>query len=215
MRLKFIDSIAPLASLALVSLAVAGASVNSDLLDPATESPGLAVGDAAPDVALVTPEGEEIDLSGLYADGPLVVTFYRGGWCPYCNMALKEWAGRFDDLTAAGGQFIAITPEKPEDAQATIEKANAGYRVFIDPEGDVGKAFRVQFEVDAETRKAYKNYGIDLEKANANGLWELPAPATFVIDTKGVIRWVHAEWDYRADHRAEPDEVIAAVRDLD
>jgi len=215
MRFRFIESIAPLASLVLVSLAVAGASVNTDLLDPATESPGLAVGDAVPDVALVTPEGEEIDLSGLYADGPLVVTFYRGGWCPYCNIALKEWAGRFDDLTAAGGQFIAITPEKPEDAQTTIEKAEAGYRVFIDPDGEVGKAFRVQFEVDAETRKAYKNYDIDLEKANVNGRWELPAPATFVIDTDGVIRWVHANWNYKADQRAEPDAVIAAVRGLD
>ena len=119
-----------------------------------------------------------------------------------------------DDLTSAGGRFIAVTPEKPENAEETIEKAQAGYRVLIDPEGDVGKAFRVQFALDAKTKKAYKNYGIDLEQANVNGRWELPAPATFVIDTDGVSRWAHAEWDYSTDHRADPDEVIAAVREL-
>lgn len=213
MRLTSPRILAPVAALALTSLAIAGATVNTDLLDPKTEAPGLKVGDHAPDVTVISTDGEEFKLSSLYASGPLVVTFYRGGWCPYCNTALQDWAGRFDDLRSAGGQFIAITPEKPEDAQETLEKANAGYRVFIDPEGDVGKAFRVQFELEQKTQKRYKNYGIDLEQANANGRWELPAPASFVIDTDGVVRYAHATWDYSAKARARPDEVIAAVRD--
>jgi len=207
-------AIAPAAALALTAFAIAGAQVNTDLLDPESESPGLTVGDAAPDVALMTTDGDAESLSALYKDGPLVVTFYRGGWCPYCNKALKGWAGRFDELTSAGGRFIAITPEKPEDAIETLEKANAGYRVFVDPQGDVGKAFRVQFELDAKTQKKYKGYGIHLEESNASGRWELPAPATFVIDTHGVIRYAHASWDYSDKARANPDEVIAAVREL-
>jgi peroxiredoxin len=207
-------TLAPITVIALASLAFAGAGVNTTLLDPATESPGLSVGEKAPDVRVTTTSGEGVLLSSLYADGPLVVTFYRGGWCPYCNKAMAGWAGRFDDLTSAGGQFIAITPEKPEEAIETMEKAKAGYRVFIDPEGDVGRAFRVQFELDAETQKKYKGYGIHLDESNVSGRWELPAPATFVIDTDGVIRYAHASWDYSDKARANPDGVIEAVRKL-
>ncbi|MCB9847706.1 MAG: AhpC/TSA family protein [Phycisphaeraceae bacterium] len=214
MRRFLRSAAAPIAAVALTALAFAGATINHDLLDPDKEAPGLHVGDTAPDVSVMTTDGESVSLSSMYRDKPLVVTFYRGGWCPYCNKALKGWAGRFDDLTEAGGRFIAVTPEKPEDAQNTMDKADAGYRVFIDPQGDVGKAFRVQFELDASTQKKYMGYGIDLSKSNANGRWELPAPATFVIDTDGVVRYAHAEWDYRTDHRADPDEVIEAVRGL-
>jgi len=213
MRLTSPRILAPVAALALTSIAIAGAKVNTDLLDPKTEAPGLKVGEHAPDVMVTNTDGESVKLSSLYAEGPLVVTFYRGGWCPYCNTALMDWAGRFDDLNSAGGNFIAITPEKPEDAEETMEKANAGYRVFIDPDGDVGKAFRVQFELDQKTQKRYKGYGINLEQANLSGKWELPAPASFVIDSDGVIRYAHATWDYSAKARANPDEVIAAVRD--
>jgi len=201
-------------ALAIGAVALASDSPNTRLLDPGTESPGLKIGEHAPDVTLVAPDGEEFDLSALYARTPLVVTFYRGGWCPYCNRALKAWAGRFDELIAAGGQFIAVTPETPENAIDTLENANAGYRVFIDPEGDIGKAFRIQFELDPETVRKYKGYGINLDCANASGRWELPAPATFVIDTEGVIRYVHAEWDFSTAARANPDEVIDAVRGL-
>jgi len=215
MRVYFTRALASVAALTLTSLAIGGSTINTDLLDPMHDRPGLSVGDKAPDVKLMTTDGEEVDLSTLYADGPLVVTFYRGGWCPHCNKALKGWAGRYDEITDAGGQFIAVTPEKPENAVNTLEKAHAGYRVLIDPEGDVGKAFRVQFQVDPKTKKKYKNYGIDVEASNVNGRWELPAPATFVIDTDGVIRWAYASWDYRADSRAKPDEVIAAVKALE
>lgn len=213
MRLTSPRILAPAVALALTSIAIAGAKVNTELLDPKTEAPGLKVGDHAPDVMVTTTDGESVKLSSLYADGPLVVTFYRGGWCPYCVIALKDWAGRFDDLTSAGGTFIAITPEQPEDAQETLEKTDAQYSIYIDPAGDVGKAFRVQFELEQSTQKRYKEYGIDLEQANVNGQWELPAPASFVIDTEGVIRYAHASWDYSAKARAKPDEVIAAVRD--
>lgn len=181
------------------------------LLDPSKDSPGLKVGDKAPDVALRSADGATVKLADLYAKGPVVVTFYRGGWCPFCNKALSQWAGRMDDLEAAGGTFVAISPETAEHAKKTIEKSKMDEMVLVDTQGEAMRRFRVGFELTPETQKKYKGYGFDLETWNAFGRWELPAPATFVVDRDGTITWVFADWDYKK--RADPDEVIAAVKE--
>ncbi len=175
-------------------------------------TPGLRVGSAAPGATLLDARGQPVDLASLYASGPVVVTFYRGGWCPFCTKALAQWQSKLPELTAAGGTFIALTPESPDAAAATAGKTKATYAVLTDPDHSAAKAFNVHFTVDDATRKTYSGYGIDLEKNNASGTWELPAPATFVIDREGVVRWVFADWDYKK--RANPDEVIAAVRQI-
>jgi peroxiredoxin len=175
-------------------------------------APGLALGDKAPDAALTTMDGKIVQLASLYKDGPIVLTFYRGGWCPICNRALSAWQDKLDDLKAAGGAFVALSPEKPDHASRTIEKGHLSYTVLSDPKFEAAKAFRVHFVVDEGTKAKYKQFGMNVAEANASGTWELPAPATFVIDRNGVIRYVFADWDYKK--RAEPDEVIAAVKSL-
>lgn len=174
--------------------------------------PGLRVGDVAPGASVLDARGHTVDLASMYADGPVVVTFYRGGWCPFCTRALARWQAKLPELTAAGGNFVALTPERPDAAAATAAKTRATYAVFTDPAHEAAKAFKVHFTVDDATRKAYAGYGIDLAKNNGSGTWELPAPATFVIDRAGVVRWAFADWDYTK--RADPDDVIAAVRAL-
>lgn len=174
---------------------------------------GLKAGDRAPDgVTLLDADGLPVALADMYAQGPLVVTFYRGEWCPFCTRALSAWRDRMSELKDAGGTLIAISPEAPPFGKKTIEKTGASCTVLCDHEMQAARAFRVWFELDAATVEKYKGYGVDLARRNANGTPELPAPATFVIDRTGVVRYAFADWDYR--ERADPAVVIAAVRAL-
>ena len=181
--------------------------------ETASTAPGLKVGAAAPDARVVTIDGESVRLASLYEEGPIVLTFYRGGWCPYCTRALSGWHERMDEVRAAGGTFVALTPESPEKADATRDEVAGEYMVLSDADHEAARAFRVHFKVDPETRELYETrYNIFVDRYNASRTWELPAPATFVIDRDGVIRYAFADWDYRK--RADIDEVIAALRAL-
>lgn len=188
------------------------ASVSDDGAAHAQSGPGLAVGERAPDATVYTQDGGAVSLASLYAEGPVVVTFYRGGWCPFCERALAGWQDRLDELHAAGGTLVALTPESPEHAAETIGEHQLGFAVYSDSAMLAARAYRVFFEVDADTQQKYKGYGIDLASWNANRQWTLPAPGTFVIDRSGVVRYAWADWDYKK--RADPGEVISVVRGL-
>jgi peroxiredoxin len=187
---------------------VAGSKTNS----APSPQPGLAVGTTAPDVTVTSVDGNPVQLASLYKDGPVVLTFYRGGWCPICTRTLAAWGPRLAELKAAGGTFVALTPEKPDLAVKTRDAAHADYQVYSDGDFAAAKAFRVHFVVDADTKAKYEKFGLKVAQSNVSGTWELPAPATFVIDKTGIIRWSFAEWDYKK--RADPDEVIRAVQAL-
>lgn len=176
--------------------------------------PGLKVGDAAPAASFTDPDGKVVTLASLYGDQPVLVTFYRGVWCPYCNKALAGWEERLPELKAAGARVVAVSPETPENARKTIEKGHLTYEVLIDGDHSAAKAFNLNFSVDDATKEKYKGYGIDLAAANVSGTWDLPAPGTFLIVSDGrgggVIKYAFAEWDYKT--RANLDEVLAAVK---
>lgn len=172
---------------------------------------GLPVGATVTgEATLTTIDGDEVALSSLWAEGPVVITFYRGGWCPFCNKALTEWQGKLDELGAAGATLVALTPEKPENAGETSEKNGLGFTVLSDEQFQAADAFHVRFTIAPDIKTKYEGYGLDLAQSNASGTWELPHPGTFVIDTDGVVRYAWVQEDYRV--RADPDEVIAAVR---
>lgn len=172
--------------------------------------PGLVVGTKAPDATVMGIDGRPVQLASLYKDGPVVLTFYRGGWCPICTRTLATWGPRLAELKAAGGTLVALTSERPDLAAATREEAKADYAVYSDGEFAAAKAFRVHFVVDDDTKSQYRQFGLKVAESNVSGTWELPAPATFVIDREGVIRWAFADWDYK--RRADPDDVIKAVK---
>lgn len=180
---------------------------------PEAQPCGLKVGEKAPaGLTLLDKDGKSVALSEMYAKGPIVVTFYRGEWCPFCTKALAGWQDKMGELKEAGGTFVAISPEASPFVKKTIEKSKADYMVLSDAGMDATKGFKVWFEMDETTVEKYKGYGVNLGERNANGKWELPAPATFVVDREGVVRYAFADWDYRK--RANMDEVIAAVRGL-
>lgn len=162
-------------------------------------------------VTLRTASGEPVRMDMLLDDGPIVVVFYRGSWCPYCEKALEGWDDSIDELNEAGGQLVALTPDAPSHVAETLTEKDLGFTVLSDANAEAAKALRVNFVVDSATRRQYLGYGIDLEKSNANGLWQLPHPGTFIIDTDGTIRYAHVDADYK-EGRAEPAEVVAAYR---
>lgn len=178
----------------------------------AREAAVLKVGDKAPDATLTTPDGKTVQLASMYKDGPVIVTFYRGGWCPFCNTALKGWETRQADVKAAGATFVAISPEKPENVAKTATQDGATFPMMSDAKLEAAKGFNVAFMLDERTQTAYKGYGVDLASSNAAKTWELPMPATFVVDKEGVIRYAFAEMDYK--RRADPDQVLGAVKAL-
>lgn len=187
------------------------ASAQAQRTEPA-EPIGLQIGQQAPDATLADPTGASVSLADELKKGPAVIVFYRGGWCPYCNKHLHQWSMHLDELARAGARLIAISPEKPDESAKTIEKDGLKFTVLSDTSMEAAKGFKLVFEMDPQTQKKYKGYGIDLSKHNASATWQLPHPATFVIDASGVVRYASVDTDYTK--RADPKDALAAVRAL-
>jgi peroxiredoxin len=158
---------------------------------------GLQVNEVAPEFSAKDQFGKEVKLKSLLKNGPVVVMFYRGQWCPYCNKQLNEMQDSLNLLTSKGATVLAVTPEKAENISKTVEKTKASYSILFDDGLQIMKSYKVSFEVDTVTIKKYKNYGIDFSEANgANGA-NLPVPAVYIIDKKGKIIYRYFDLDYR------------------
>ena len=169
------------------------------------------LGDDAPDRDLVGLGGERVSLSAAWADGPAVVTFYRGGWCPYCNLTLKALQESLAEIEGAGATLVAITPEIDSKAAETAEKNGLGFTVLTDPGNAVAREFGIVFPLAEAILPIYRDR-LKLSRYNGNEDYELPLAATYVIDSSGVIRWAFLDADYKK--RAEPADIVAAVRSL-
>lgn len=176
------------------------------------EEKALNVGDRAVDAELTAPDGQQVRLSSLWADKPLVITFYRGGWCPYCNLQLRALEESLAELGEAGAGLVAITPELPEQVQETTSKNDLTLTVLTDQGNKLAYRMGIAFKLPPAILPIYKER-IDLEKFNGDDSYTLPLAATYVIDTKGVIRYAFIDADYKK--RAEPAEVVKAVKALE
>jgi peroxiredoxin len=173
------------------------------------EGRGPGLGERAPDFVLPNAEGERVRLGELLGYGPVVLSFYRGSWCPFCNLelrALQEYMPRFQEL---GAQLVAVSPQTPDHSLATAEQDEITFEVLSDSGNQVARQFGLVFTLPEELRPIYQTYGIDLPAHNGDASFELPVPATYVIDTEGVIRYAFVNADYR--RRAEPEEILAAL----
>jgi peroxiredoxin len=151
--------------------------------------------------------------TGTPSKGPLVLTFYRGGWCPYCNVALKAFADLHAEFAALGASVVAITPELPEKAEATSGKTEIPFPIAIDAGNAFARSLGLVFSLPVDLRPLFRQIGIDLEQWNGDDTHELPIPATYLIDRAGVIRWAFVEADFTK--RADPTDVLAALRTID
>jgi peroxiredoxin len=168
------------------------------------------VGDKAPDFTLNDQLGREVSLAGELEQGPVVLIFYRGEWCPYCNALLRTYGLRAADFAQRGARLVAVSPQTPDNSLTMAEKHSLEFPVLSDEGGDVIGTYGLKYDVTAHD--LYKAGGADLAKFNGEGNWILPAPAVFVIDRDGIVRFANANGDYT--QRAEPAEVLAAIDSL-
>jgi len=180
------------------------------LVDSGRADAGLAVGDAMPDFTLPDHTGNDVSLSSLLARGPVVVSFYRGGWCPYCSLELRALQTRLEEITAAGATLVAISPQTPDDSLSTAEKLELRFPVLSDVGNVVADKLGLVFTIPEPLREVYQGFGIDLPAANGDHSFRLPIPATYVLGRDGTVLWRHVDPDYT--RRAEPDDVLAALR---
>ncbi len=170
----------------------------------------LLLGTAMPDVALATPAGKATSLAEAVGGKPAILVFYRGGWCPYCNLQLSELRLIEDEAETLGYQVIAISPDSPASLSATLGKTPLDYTLLSDASAAALHAFGIGFRVDDATIEKYKGYDIDLEAASGESHHVLPVPSVFIVDGDGKLQFSYVHPDYRL--RVPGSVILAAAR---
>tara|TARA_R110002073_G_scaffold239285_1_gene400632 strand:- start:144470 stop:145135 length:666 start_codon:yes stop_codon:yes gene_type:complete len=172
----------------------------------------LQLGDIMPNFVIDNAAGGTHELETLLEDGPVLLTFYRGSWCPYCITELSSVQKRLDKITDTGAKVLAISPEIPTDTTDLVKQKDYGFLFGTDHDNKLAKQLALSFKLDPKTIKKYREYGIDLPESNDSKKWELPIPATYVIDTDGTIKYAFVEEDYKK--RADYDKVLDTLREM-
>ncbi|MDQ2177885.1 peroxiredoxin-like family protein [Marinifilum sp. D714] len=183
-----------------------------ELRDMNFASQGLKVGDTIPMFILNNAKDQKVSSKEILENNPIVINFYRGGWCPYCNLelrALQQFLPEFENL---GTKLIAISPEKPDNSMSTVEKNELKFEVLTDTDNKLARDFGIVFEFPEYLDEAYNGFGLDLKKHNNSKKVELPLPATYVVDQTGTIRYAFADEDYTM--RANPEDILEALKGI-
>lgn len=171
------------------------------------------VGDKAPGFALENADGQIVRLPDLLTQGPLVLTFYRGVWCPYCNMELQALEQARGDIEARGGQVVALSMQTAPNSRKSIKQNKLGFPILIDPRGEVANAFGLRFALPDYLIQIYKNvFKNDLAIINDDPSWMLPMPARYVIGPDRNIAYAEVNPDYTC--RPEPFELFPVLERL-
>ncbi|MFL5659927.1 MAG: peroxiredoxin-like family protein [Ktedonobacteraceae bacterium] len=166
----------------------------------------------APDFMLLDPRGSAVRLSHLLEQGPVVITFYRGAWCPYCHLALRAYQQALPQLQAGGATLVAISPQTLNRSRALAEKLELTFAVLSDIDNQVARQFGLVFTLDEAVRGAHKQVGADLPTFNGKDSWDLPMAATFLVDQSGIVRLAFVDPDFT--RRLDPSVVIAHLKEL-
>ncbi|MFK7695024.1 peroxiredoxin-like family protein [Paenibacillus sp. HJGM_3] len=173
---------------------------------------GKQPGEKAADFKLTNALGRDIILFEELAKGPVVLVFYRGGWCPFCNMQLKAYQQILPEIQAIGAQLIAISPQKPDHSLSLQEKEGLGFQVLSDRNGLVTAKYNLLFDVPPGVRKVMEGIGLDLAEYNNTSKWILPVPAAFMIDESAIIRSSYVNPNFM--QRQSPEEILRELRKL-
>ncbi len=176
----------------------------TDILENATKT-----GDQFPDVTLPNAKGEDITLSDLLKEGKVVLTFYRGGWCPYCNIALKALQQALPEITKKGATLVAITPESPDNTLSTQEKNKLDFEVLTSENNELARSLGLVYQLPDSLVTLYTKFGIDLVESQGNNANELPIAATYIIEQNGEISYHFLAEDYKL--RSDPNDIISAL----
>ena len=171
---------------------------------------GLFINSKAPDFNLKDQGGQNVSLKDLKKKGPVVVLFYRGNWCPYCNKQLKNFQDSLQMITDKKASVVAITPEANAGIQETMKKTGAAFPILYDQDGKLAKAYQVGFAVDEKTLRRYKTADIDLLTVNNQKEAWLPVPAVYIINRDGSITYRYFDENYR--NRLSVRELLEQIK---
>lgn len=169
-------------------------------------------GQRIPHLVFELPDGKVTNIAEYFERGPVVLNFYRGGWCPYCMLELQSYQQKKGEFEAAGATIIALSPDSYKEIEKTRRKYKLDYLVVSDRNNLLARRMGLAFKVDDKTLARYQSFGIDLEASQGNKNNELPMPGTYVIGKNGVIEYAFIDPDYTK--RAEPSEVLKVVKKL-
>ncbi len=173
---------------------------------------GLELGTKAPDFTLTAHTGSKITLSEETAKGPVVLTFFRGGWCPFCNLQLAAYERIGSDIQKAGARLIAVSPQIPDQSRLLNEKHRLSFPLLSDVHNQAAEKYNLKFKMPDHLHDIYRLLGISLDAFNGDNSWELPVSATFIVDKERTIRASHVDADYKK--RMEPAEIIRILNSI-
>ncbi|MEO9514095.1 MAG: peroxiredoxin-like family protein [Flavobacteriaceae bacterium] len=170
-------------------------------------------GEKAPNFELPNPLGKQIELFDLLNKGPVIITFYRGSWCPYCNLQLRALQDKLKDIHQLGANLVAISPEVPDSSMTKSEISNMEFTVLSDQDAKIASQYGVAWEIPEFLLDHMQiDRNLDLKKINNGNDRILPIPATFILGSDGIVKWNYVNIDYRT--RSEPDEIIEALKNI-
>ncbi len=172
----------------------------------------LKEGDKMPAFSLPNAKNKTASSDAMLSKGPIVVNFYRGEWCPYCNLELRAFQEVLPEIIDLGAQLVAISPNLPDKSLSSIEKHSLTFEVLSDIGNKISRQFGLVFTLDAQLQPLYKQFGIDIPACNGDESYELPIPATYVVNSDGTIVLAFVDADYTK--RLELEEVIKALRTI-
>jgi len=185
----------------------------ADVDEAGIAAAALTFGESIPRFTLPDASGRPVSSADLLAAGPVVISFYRGGWCPYCNLELRSLQGKLSEFRELGATLVAISPELPDRSLSTVEKNELTFPVLSDVGNRVAREFRLVHPIAPDVVAYQLGNGNDVAAFNGAAVAEVPLPATYVVDRTGRVGYAFVSADYT--RRSEPDEVLAVVRRLD
>lgn len=180
------------------------------LKDASLVQKALKTGDKIPEISLPNATNKITSLQEILNNKKVVLSFYRGGWCPYCNIELQALQQNLQEFEKHGAALVAISPETPDNSLSTSEKNNLSFEVLSDNDNKIASAFNLMFTLPNDLKEVYQGFGIDLEQSNGNSNWQLPISATYIIDQDGTIIYDCIKEDYK--ERADPEEIINLLK---
>ncbi len=181
-----------------------------ELIDSGQHLNAPKVGETFPDFALPNQNGEIVKLADLLAKGPVVVSFFRGLWCPYCNTELLALQDANAEIEALGGSVVLISPQTTEFSAKTVKQHKLGFDALSDAGNAFARSLGTVFKLPDDVKAIYQHFGIDMPAHNGDDSWDLPMPARFAIGQDGIVLWADINPDYT--HRPDPSETIAALK---
>lgn len=182
------------------------------LIDKNIKNSALKIGDQIASFSMLNANNKAIHIDEVLNKYKYVIlSFYRGSWCPYCNMELRQLQKILPELKILQTQLLALSPQNPDDSLSLKEKEHLDFEVLCDKNNALARKFGIVFTLDDSLKPIYEDFGIDILQSNKNGTFDLPLPATFVINNNHEVIYAFVDEDYT--HRCEPKEILHVIKE--